>query len=74
MNTVTVLRDKILDKHFPFSGPCGFCGHPDKRHRLWDSILARWECGDMVKEIMREYVYTEEAIHRVIELRPYKKP
>ncbi len=27
-----------LDARFPKRGPCGICGGPDARHRLWDSI------------------------------------
>jgi len=27
-----------LDRRWPRRGPCGICGGPDARHRLWDAI------------------------------------
>lgn len=27
-----------LDERWPHRGPCGLCGGPDARHRLWDSM------------------------------------
>jgi len=27
-----------LDSRWPARGPCGICGGPDARHRLWDAI------------------------------------
>ena len=34
------LRDHLaeLDRIWPACGPCGICGGPDKRHRLWDAL------------------------------------
>jgi len=28
-----------LDRWYLYRGPCGICGRPDARHRLWDSII-----------------------------------
>ena len=27
-----------LDALEPYRGPCGICGGPDQRHRLWDAV------------------------------------
>lgn len=34
------LREHLskLDRIWPERGPCGICGGPDARHRLWDAI------------------------------------
>ena len=29
-----------FDVLHPYAGPCAFCGGPDKRHRLADSVVA----------------------------------
>jgi hypothetical protein len=34
-----------LDKYYPPCGSCAFCGHKDKRHRMWDSWLALADMG-----------------------------
>ena len=39
-----------LERLDPFRGPCGICGGPDARHRVWESlrtpntaaVAARW--------------------------------
>ena len=62
-----------LDKYFPPAGPCLFCGHKDKRHRLWDAILALYKGGETIKFIAEIYDLPIKAIQLVIEIKPYKK-
>ncbi len=31
---------EVLDLLGPYAGPCGFCGHPDRRHRQADAVAA----------------------------------
>lgn len=59
-----------LDEWFAPSGPCRLCGHPDKRHRLWDTILAI--CGSD-EAVARYYEIPFEAVQAVRQVRPYQK-
>ena len=45
------MRIRTLDDYFPPCGPCGICGGPDKRHRLWDAIRDRFRAGETAREI-----------------------
>lgn len=47
---------------WPFRGPCGFCGGPDARHRLWDAILDRHRAGDSVADLAQEFAFPVEAV------------
>ena len=58
-----------LDDYFPFRGPCAFCGSPDARHRLFDSINGFHEAGNTVEEIAEEFEYPVEAILAALEVR-----
>lgn len=62
-----------LDKWFPPAGPCAFCTHRDKRHRLWDVIVGMHTAGDSIEMIAHEYNLPVEAIEAVIEVRPYRR-
>ncbi len=42
-----------LDERFPKHGPCGLCGGPDARHRLWDAIVGQARGGDSDRVIAR---------------------
>jgi len=61
-----------LDKHYPPCGPCAFCGHLDKRHRLWDAILDRIEAGESEQSIADDFEISMECLHLIKMLRPYK--
>jgi hypothetical protein len=37
---------------WPYRGPCAFCGSPDSRHRLFDTLRAAPEADT---EVAREY-------------------
>ncbi len=56
-----------LDEWFPFRGPCGFCGGPDARHRLFDAIAERHAAGDGVEALAEDYDKPPEAIRAVLE-------
>lgn len=60
-----------LDKHYPPCGPCGFCGHKDKRHRLWDAMMSRRAAGEASGDIADDLSVTPEHMAAVIEARPY---
>jgi len=66
-------QEKTLSRWFPARGPCGFCGHADARHRLWDAIISRYRAGETVKIIAEDYDLTEAAINKVLLFRPYQE-
>ena len=47
---------------FAEAGPCGLCGAPDKRHRLWDVLIASPETDETLAWC---YNYSVAAIHAV---------
>lgn len=59
-----------LDKYFPPCGECWFCGHRDKRHRLWDAILALDEPDECIAALYDEPI---EAIKLIKEIKPYHR-
>jgi len=62
-----------LDQYYPPCGPCAFCGHRDKRHRLWDTIMAQYDnAGTSVEEIARWYDVEPEHVRAVLRIRPYR--
>jgi len=62
-----------LDRWFPPAGPCAFCGHADKRHRLWDALLGNFRAGESVADIASCYGLSYEAVQAVIYERPYQR-
>ena len=68
---MTEAEEKELSKYFKPCGPCIFCGHTDKRHRLWDAILGMLDGGDSVELVAGAYEYPIEAIEAVKRIRPY---
>ena len=57
-----------------YSNPCGkcmFCGHKDKRHRLWDSWLALREEG--ADWLANAYEVPVEYVRLVLKLKPYHR-
>jgi hypothetical protein len=61
-----------LDKYYKPCGPCMFCGHPDKRHRLWDTFIDMAKGGDDPKFIAACFEEPEEHIEAVLRLKPYQ--
>ena len=59
-----------LDKWYPPCGECWFCGHRDKRHRLWDAILTLDEPDEFLAGL---YNLPIEAIKLVKEIKPYHR-
>ena len=62
-----------LDKYFPPCGECLFCGHKDKRHRLWDTIISLSKGGESVEFIAALYDKPIEAIELVLQIKPYQR-
>lgn len=60
-----------LDRWFPPAGACAFCGHADKRHRLWDALLGMLDAGDDVATVAGAYGLPVEAVEAVRDARPY---
>ena len=61
-----------LDKYYPPCGPCMFCGHHDKRHRLWDTWMDMNLGGDTPELIAEMWEEPVKYIKLVLELRPYE--
>jgi hypothetical protein len=47
-------------------GPCGLCGHPDRRHRVAEAILDRWSAGDQAAELASDYGLTVADVTRLV--------
>lgn len=60
----------ILDQWYPPCGPCAFCGHVDKRHRLWDMWIDSPDSDEVIA-----FVYDTQIEHvkAVRQIRPYRK-
>lgn len=69
---MTESRKKIatLDRFYPPCGPCALCGHRDKRHRLWDSLM---DTPGTDEGVAREYDVTVEEVQAVRAIRPYRR-
>ena len=71
-----------LDRFFRPCGPCLFCGHPDARHRLWDSVMDNFRVmtsgarhakeAAAIKEIARDFGLTTTAVRAVLRIHPYR--
>ena len=62
--------DARLDAFFPPCGPCAFCGHVDKRHRLWDALM---DSPDSATFLARDYELPVAAVRLVHKIRPYRR-
>lgn len=71
--SLQVIEIEKLDKWFPPAGPCVFCGHKDRRHRLWDVIMGMHENNEAVKAIAYNYDLSVESIEAVISIQPYRR-
>jgi hypothetical protein len=54
-----------LQKHFPYRGPCVFCGYWDARHRLWDAIHSRYKQGESIKSLCKDYDIKAKSIKAI---------
>ena len=59
---VIALLDAALALFGPPAGPCAFCGLPDRRHRLLESVAENVRAGDSVAFIAEVYGVAEEAV------------
>lgn len=65
---------EYLDRYYQPCGECMFCGHKDKRHRLWDAIIALTDAGHDMDEILSQYPDESVAhIEAVQMVRPYHR-
>jgi hypothetical protein len=62
--------DPRLDRYFPPCGPCAFCGHIDKRHRLWDVLI---DSTESTAFLARDYDLPVAAVRLVRRIRPYRR-
>jgi len=46
----------------PWRGACGFCGHPDARHRVADAITSRYLAGEGDPDIGEDYGMTPRDV------------
>lgn len=58
----------LLDELFPFRGPCGFCGLPDARHRLWDTLREQVRAGDPPLMVADEFDLPMHAVQAVLDV------
>jgi hypothetical protein len=56
-----------INFHFPYRGPCGICGGPDARHRLFDCMRGRVRAGDTPESVAEDYGCTLAALRAVLE-------
>ena len=51
-----------VDAAIPYSGPCGFCGGPEARHRVLDAIAERVHAGEPVADVAADYQQPEAVV------------
>ena len=56
----TRLRDALVVLG-AVTGPCGFCGHPDQRHRVADAITERVLAGEDAETVGWDYWDREDS-------------
>ena len=56
----------VIDRHFPYRGPCAFCGGADARHRLFDAMRGNYAAGDPPERIAAFYGEPLEAVRAVL--------
>ena len=59
-----------LNIYFPPCGSCMFCGHKDKRHRLWDVIIAMDNSDESIASVFDIPI---ESVKLVRQIRPYHR-
>ena len=64
-----IFKDTMIDEEIPFHGECGFCGHRDARHRLFDTIIDMKETST---NLSYDYDLPVNIIIRIKELKPYR--
>lgn len=54
-----------VDEELPPCGPCIFCGAPDKRHRMIDTIVSCVASGEGEDFVARNYEVSEAFVLRL---------
>lgn len=49
-----------------YAGECIFCGGPDKRHRVMDSITGQFHAGDSVAYLSGDFDMPVDQVERII--------
>jgi hypothetical protein len=49
----------------PYRGACGFCGGPDARHRVWDSIADAVAAGDDVDDVADDFACPADVVQAI---------
>jgi hypothetical protein len=66
MSRLTESETARLDILVPPRGPCGFCGGPDARHRLFDAIREQANAGDSRQMIIDNYELSPETVDLIL--------
>ncbi len=48
-----------------YRGPCGLCGYPDQRHRVFEAIEDMVNAGDDAASVAADYGLTVEAVEQI---------
>ena len=59
-------EQSLIDKHWPPRGGCTFCKNPDAWHRVFNTILTRFEAGSRPKRLAHDYCKPVEAIEALV--------
>lgn len=59
-----------LDKWYVPCGSCWFCGHKDKRHRMWDMFI---NFSDDTEVLARVYEVPIEYVQTVRMIKPFHR-
>ena len=49
----------------PFRGPCGLCGGPDARHRMFDVIHERVAAGEGEEDVAEDYGLSADTVRAI---------
>lgn len=52
----------------PFAGPCAFCGLPDRRHRMLESVAENVRAGDSVHSVALDFGMPDTAVQAAVAL------
>jgi hypothetical protein len=56
----------LINSHIPFRGSCAFCGNNDARHRVFDSIVGRFQAGDDIESIAFDFDFPVDVVKAIV--------
>lgn len=75
MSPATSSRNELtLDLVGPLRGPCGICGGPDARHRMFDAIQEQVRAGDSPEHVASNYDVTVEWVEAIAAAPRWREP